>query len=157
MNVLPAALRQSLFIAGTDTGVGKTWVATRLLHALGGAGLRAGGMKPVAAGAEMTSHGLRNDDALDLQAHGAALAADGGQAPERPAAGDEVTELVLGVEERDVGEGGLERRVGVDDGDERRAPRQELTHDARLPGSTPEDDAIPARIVADGAPRSGGP
>ena len=68
MNVLPAELRQSLFITGTDTGVGKTWVATRLLHAQGAAGLRAAGMKPVAAGAEMTSHGLRNDDALDLQA-----------------------------------------------------------------------------------------
>ncbi len=62
------ALRQSLFIAGTDTGVGKTWVATRLLAALAGAGLRAAGMKPVAAGAEMTSHGWRNDDALDLAA-----------------------------------------------------------------------------------------
>src|SRR5690606_31627333 len=52
----------------TDTGVGKTWVATRLLAALAGAGLRAAGMKPVAAGAEMTSHGWRNDDALDLAA-----------------------------------------------------------------------------------------
>jgi len=67
MSGLPAALRQSLFIAGTDTGVGKTWVATRLLAALGAAGLRAAGMKPVAAGAEATSHGLRNDDALELQ------------------------------------------------------------------------------------------
>jgi dethiobiotin synthetase len=67
MSALPAALRQSLFIAGTDTGVGKTWVATRLLHAMRAAGLRAAGMKPVAAGAEMTSHGLRNDDALELQ------------------------------------------------------------------------------------------
>jgi dethiobiotin synthetase len=67
MNTLPLELRQSLFIAGTDTGVGKTWVATRLLAALGAAGLRTGGMKPVAAGAELTSHGLRNDDALALQ------------------------------------------------------------------------------------------
>jgi dethiobiotin synthetase len=63
---LPAALRQSLFIAGTDTGVGKTWVATRLLAALRSQGVKAAGMKPVAAGAEMTSHGLRNDDALAL-------------------------------------------------------------------------------------------
>jgi dethiobiotin synthetase len=37
MSALPAALRQSLFIAGTDTGVGKTWVARRLLAALGAA------------------------------------------------------------------------------------------------------------------------
>ncbi|MET0282429.1 MAG: dethiobiotin synthase [Steroidobacteraceae bacterium] len=63
-------LTQSLFVAGTDTGVGKTWVATRLLQALGAAGYRAAGMKPVAAGAEMTSHGLRNDDALELAAAG---------------------------------------------------------------------------------------
>jgi dethiobiotin synthetase len=63
---LPAALRQSLFIVGTDTGVGKTWVATRLLAALRSEGVKAAGMKPVAAGAEMTSHGLRNDDALAL-------------------------------------------------------------------------------------------
>ena len=67
MSPLPDPLRQSLFIAGTDTGVGKTWVATRLLAALGAAGLRAGAMKPVAAGAQMTSHGLRNDDGLALQ------------------------------------------------------------------------------------------
>jgi dethiobiotin synthetase len=63
-------LRQSLFIAGTDTGVGKTWVATRLLAALAAGGVRAAGMKPVAAGAELTSHGWRNDDALELAAAG---------------------------------------------------------------------------------------
>lgn len=68
----PAALhpllRQSLFIAGTDTGVGKTWVATRLLAALAATGLRAAGMKPVAAGATPTAQGWRNDDALNLAA-----------------------------------------------------------------------------------------
>ncbi len=63
-------LRQSLFVAGTDTGVGKTWVATRLLQALAASGLRAAGMKPVAAGAEATPDGLRNDDALALAAAG---------------------------------------------------------------------------------------
>lgn len=68
--VLHPSLRQSLFLAGTDTGVGKTWVATRLLEAHVTAGRRAAGMKPVAAGAEMTSHGWRNDDALDLAAAG---------------------------------------------------------------------------------------
>jgi dethiobiotin synthetase len=64
---LHPALRQSLFIAGTDTGVGKTWVAARLLEAMVAEGIRAVGMKPVAAGAEKTGHGLRNDDALALQ------------------------------------------------------------------------------------------
>lgn len=67
---LPPALRQSLFVAGTDTGVGKTWIATRLVAALAEAGHRVAGMKPVAAGADLTSHGLRNDDALDLAAAG---------------------------------------------------------------------------------------
>lgn len=67
---LHPALCRSLFITGTDTGVGKTWVATRLITALATAGHRVAGMKPVAAGAEWTSHGLRNDDALDLAAAG---------------------------------------------------------------------------------------
>lgn len=70
MTALPPALRRHLFVAGTDTGVGKTWVATRLLRAWVGAGYRAAGMKPVAAGAEPTAEGLRNDDALALQAAG---------------------------------------------------------------------------------------
>lgn len=68
MNTLPPALRQSLFIAGTDTGVGKTWVAVRLLQALSAAGIRAAGMKPVAAGAEAGPEGPRNEDALALMA-----------------------------------------------------------------------------------------
>jgi dethiobiotin synthetase len=67
---LVPALRQSLFIAGTDTAVGKTTVAAALLRALARSGLRAAGMKPVATGAELTSHGLRNDDALQLGAAG---------------------------------------------------------------------------------------
>jgi len=61
-------LRQSCFVAGTDTGVGKTWVCVQLLQALAAAGCRAAGMKPVAAGAVVTSAGWRNDDALALQA-----------------------------------------------------------------------------------------
>ena len=65
---LHPVLRQSLFITGTDTEVGKTTVATALLRSLARTGLRAAGMKPVAAGAAMTSHGWRNDDALDLAA-----------------------------------------------------------------------------------------
>ncbi|HXC58517.1 MAG TPA: dethiobiotin synthase [Steroidobacteraceae bacterium] len=65
---LPTALRQSLFIAGTDTGIGKTWVAVRLLQTLAANGLRAAGMKPVAAGAELGPQGRRNDDALALMA-----------------------------------------------------------------------------------------
>ena len=67
---LHPALRQSLFVAGTDTGAGKTWVATRLIASLAAAGHRVAGMKPVAAGAAPTPHGLRNDDALALAAAG---------------------------------------------------------------------------------------
>src|SRR5690606_27882575 len=63
-------LRQSLFVAGTDTGVGKTWVAARLIAGLAAAGHRVAGMKPVAAGATMTAQGLRNDDAMALAAAG---------------------------------------------------------------------------------------
>jgi dethiobiotin synthetase len=41
---------RGIFVTGTDTGIGKTFVATALLRALVGAGQRAVGMKPVAAG-----------------------------------------------------------------------------------------------------------
>lgn len=42
----------ALFVIGTDTGVGKTWIAAALLRSLAAAGFRAVGMKPVAAGFE---------------------------------------------------------------------------------------------------------
>lgn len=45
-------MKHGIFITGTDTGVGKTWVATGLLRSLAGAGIAAVGMKPVAAGIE---------------------------------------------------------------------------------------------------------
>lgn len=59
---------RSLFVTGTDTGVGKTVAAAALLHALRRAGLRVAGMKPVASGCDDTPDGLRNEDALALQA-----------------------------------------------------------------------------------------
>ena len=40
----------SLFITGTDTGVGKTHVAARLLHLLRASGIRCAGMKPICCG-----------------------------------------------------------------------------------------------------------
>ncbi|MGH8159140.1 MAG: dethiobiotin synthase [Rhodanobacter sp.] len=61
---------RSVFIAGTDTGIGKTHAACSLLHALRAAGYSACGMKPVASGCAETPEGLRNDDALMLQAAG---------------------------------------------------------------------------------------
>ena len=58
----------AVFIAGTDTGIGKTHASCTLLHALRAAGYEACGMKPVASGCVETPQGLRNDDALALQA-----------------------------------------------------------------------------------------
>lgn len=55
------------FVTGTDTDCGKTLVSCTLLRAAARAGFSTIGMKPVAAGAELTPEGLRNDDALRLQ------------------------------------------------------------------------------------------
>lgn len=56
------------FIAGTDTGVGKTTVSCALLAAAKAQGKTTLALKPVAAGCEQTAQGLRNDDALALMA-----------------------------------------------------------------------------------------
>lgn len=56
------------FVAGTDTGVGKTWWSVELLLAANKANKKTLGLKPVAAGATQTPQGWRNDDALALQA-----------------------------------------------------------------------------------------
>ena len=45
-----ASAASGIFVTGTDTGVGKTFVAVALLRALAARGVRAAGMKPVAAG-----------------------------------------------------------------------------------------------------------
>ena len=60
--------RGGVFVTGTDTGIGKTLSSCTLLHALRARGLRAVGMKPLASGCEATPGGLRNEDALALQA-----------------------------------------------------------------------------------------
>ena len=59
-----------MYVTGTDTGIGKTHASCALLRSFALAGKRAIGMKPVASGCEMTAHGLRNDDALQLIAAG---------------------------------------------------------------------------------------
>ena len=56
------------FITGTDTEIGKTYVASALIRYLAGKGHRVAGMKPVASGCEITEAGLRNEDALSLMA-----------------------------------------------------------------------------------------
>lgn len=60
------SLQQALFVAGTDTGIGKTHVAASLVRALRALGVDAVGMKPVASGCEVIAGTLRNDDALQL-------------------------------------------------------------------------------------------
>lgn len=56
------------FITGTDTEIGKTYVAGAIIRQLAGQGQRVAGMKPVASGCERTVEGLRNEDALSLMA-----------------------------------------------------------------------------------------
>ena len=61
-------LPKAVFVTGTDTEVGKTHVSCALLAAARQAGLQTAAMKPVASGCVMTAEGLRNADALALQA-----------------------------------------------------------------------------------------
>ena len=56
------------FIAGTDTDVGKTTVATGLLYAARQSGLSTAAGKPVASGCDVKPKGLRNPDAVALRA-----------------------------------------------------------------------------------------
>lgn len=60
--------RFSAFVTGTDTEVGKTFVTSALLKAFEKEGYSTLGLKPVSAGCEVTDEGLRNEDALMLQA-----------------------------------------------------------------------------------------
>jgi len=61
-------VRRDFFVTGTDTGVGKTLVSSALLRAWRGRGRSVAGLKPVASGSVPTPDGLRNEDALALQA-----------------------------------------------------------------------------------------
>ena len=58
--------RHKLFVAGTDTDVGKTLIACGLLEAARQQGMRSIALKPIAAGAEKVGGQLRNGDALAL-------------------------------------------------------------------------------------------
>ncbi len=62
------AAARGVFVTGTDTGVGKTYVAQALLRACVARGLRAAGMKPVAAGID--AGGRVNADVAALAAAG---------------------------------------------------------------------------------------
>lgn len=56
-----------LYVTGTDTGIGKTFVTCALLRQAAEAGQRLVGMKPVASGCIETGGGWRSEDALALQ------------------------------------------------------------------------------------------
>ena len=60
-------MKEVFFITGTDTDVGKTYIACQLLHAAQQRGLRAIGLKPLAAGAEKIDGEWRNEDSVLLQ------------------------------------------------------------------------------------------
>jgi dethiobiotin synthetase len=63
MNAKPT---RGLFIAGTGTGVGKTYVACLIAQSLTAAGCRVGVYKPVASGCRLVDGVLVSDDALAL-------------------------------------------------------------------------------------------
>lgn len=61
-------MTQSIFITGTDTGVGKTYVACRLIREYVAQGYKVVGMKPVAAGCEWIDGQWVNEDVALLTA-----------------------------------------------------------------------------------------
>jgi dethiobiotin synthetase len=63
-------MRFACFVTGTDTEVGKSLVSAAILHKLVQRGVRACGMKPVAAGAELRDGVLYNEDAALLASSG---------------------------------------------------------------------------------------
>lgn len=63
-------MTKTVFITGTDTGIGKTFVSTLLLDGFNRLGLTSFGMKPIASGRFKTNNGHDyHDDAVKLQAY----------------------------------------------------------------------------------------
>lgn len=60
-------MAKRLFVTGTDTEIGKTWVASSIVARLNQRGITAGGFKPVASGCVYKQGQLRNEDAELLQ------------------------------------------------------------------------------------------
>lgn len=56
-------MADSVFITGTDTGIGKTWFTLSLMRLLKERAHKVLGMKPIASGAELENGKLINDDA----------------------------------------------------------------------------------------------
>ena len=60
-------MKQAFFITGTDTGIGKTYVACKLIQQYIAQGYKVVGMKPVAAGCELINGEWVNDDVVKLE------------------------------------------------------------------------------------------
>lgn len=61
-------MKQAFFVTGTDTGVGKTYVACQLIQQYIAQGYKVIGMKPVAAGTDFVNGVWVNEDVLKLEA-----------------------------------------------------------------------------------------
>jgi len=62
-------IKQSYFVIGTDTNVGKTYIASALIRHFVKAGFQTIGMKPIASGCELNTQGeCLNEDVLTLSA-----------------------------------------------------------------------------------------
>lgn len=59
---------QSYFVTGTDTGVGKTLIASALVYQFAQAGYQSLGMKPIAAGFDFKDGEHQNEDVIALMA-----------------------------------------------------------------------------------------
>ena len=59
--------QRKIFITGTDTEIGKTFVSAALIRTLASKGNQVAGLKPIASGAEPVQGVMKNDDALQLQ------------------------------------------------------------------------------------------
>lgn len=60
-------MTRGYFVTGTDTGVGKTLVASALVHGFAEQGLRSAGMKPVVSGAVVSGGECRWEDTDSLR------------------------------------------------------------------------------------------
>lgn len=59
-------MTQAYFVIGTDTGVGKTYIASALIQHFVSKGLKTAGMKPVASGCEEVNGTFLNEDVTAL-------------------------------------------------------------------------------------------
>lgn len=57
-----------IFVTGTDTGIGKTRISAALVAVLGKCGMRAAGLKPIAAGTQLIDGECINEDVHALRA-----------------------------------------------------------------------------------------